>query len=111
MGGLVMPSGFAMVPTVQRSLMIGSLCRCQKRRTEQSYQLIRGALDEVVHDRAVELLLVRQFLVGVDQATADRLLVVGAPADQAALEFLDAGWGEEHQLRLGHGRPDLPGAL
>src|ERR671921_2241167 len=91
--------------------MIGSLSWGQVRRTEQSYQFVRGPFDEVVDDRPVELLLRRELLVGVDQPAANRLRVVGPPADEPALELLDAGRSEEDQLRLGHRGPDLPGAL
>src|SRR5215471_12215146 len=59
--------------------------------SQQSYQLVRSPLDRVVDHDHVELGLRGDFVVGVLQPAPDRLGVLGAAADQPALELIDAG--------------------
>ena len=72
---------------------------------------VRSALHVVVHDHVVEPVPLRQLPVGLRQAPAILLLVLGPAGAEPALELVDGGRREEDQDRVRDRLPDLLGAL
>src|SRR4051812_33796691 len=113
MGGLVMPSGLAAVPATPTSFS----CVRDRRPGYQSLgvhqpdELLRRLLDRRVDDRGIELVLGGELDPGGVQAGLDDLWRLSAPAAQATLELLPAGWCQEDEQGVGHQLSDLARAL
>src|SRR6478609_237193 len=113
-GGSVMPMGSATVPdTVAPVVEGGGDCRSvySRGQTHQRDQLVRGAPDVVVDHHVVELGLGRHLDLGGREPPRALLRVLRAAADEPADQLLHRRRGEEHELGLGHRRPDLARAL
>src|SRR5688572_10071395 len=131
-GGLVMPSGAGATPDTggrapsslaavrgpaqdgpaARSLGGAAVPgRSGRRRSQQSYQLVRGPADVVVHDDHVELPGGVELRLRQSQAALLDRGRLGAAAGQPVDQYGPRRWGEEDQLGIGVAGPHLPRTL
>src|SRR5438128_12408034 len=100
MGGLVMPIGFATVPDtgtpVLGAFFTAGLCPD----SEQGYQRVGRALDVVVDDHRLELVLRRELDARDVHASPYAVVVFGAATHQPPGELVETRRREEDQVRL-----------